>query len=37
MGTVRHESVGKILFYDETNDLECTIKFNSAKKKYFII
>ncbi len=33
MGTVRHESIGKIKFHDEINQIECKIKFGSAKKK----
>jgi hypothetical protein len=32
-GTVKLESLGEIHFKDEENQLECTIKFDSVKKK----
>jgi hypothetical protein len=35
-GTVRHESVGEIIFKDITNGFECVLKFSSVKKKYSI-
>jgi hypothetical protein len=32
-GTVRHESLGESVFKDLTNGFECTLKYNSIKKK----
>ena len=32
-GTVRHESVGELVFKDLTNGYECTLKLDSVKKK----
>ena len=32
-GTLRHESLGEIVYRDLTNGYECVVKFGSVKKK----
>lgn len=33
MGTMKHETLGDILFKDEKNNIECTITIGKVKKK----
>jgi hypothetical protein len=35
IGTPRHESLGEIVFKDITNGLECIVKLDAVKKKYY--
>lgn len=35
-GTMRHESLGEVLYKDLTNGYECLVKFGTAKKKYIL-
>lgn len=33
MGTMKHETLGKIDYFDKANNLSCSLKFGSAKKR----
>lgn len=34
MGTMKHETLGQIVYWDKANNLSCNLKFATVKKKF---